>query len=308
MADARTGAWDAELVAQCGLDLSCLPTLADSQEIVGTTTQTSGLKAGIPVVQGAIDTSLEFLCCAPLDAQTASLKLASAGVLSCGTDTPAPQPPVSFYPHILPDAWYHAAGMSACTGALDWMRTQFFDNCDYAALEALAQTATRGANGVLFHPYLEGARAPHWDTKLTADLSGLTHATTRADIARAAYEGIGFAFLDIWRHMETCLNAPMPKHLHLLGGGAHSPFWAQMLADMLNADISVGQHNDASFAGALLAGYGAGAFASLAEAARAGYHEAARFTPDKAAHTHYSECHANYDARRIGLQEGQTDD
>ena len=79
----------------------------------------------VPVYQGAIDTSMEWLCVAPLEANSATVKLASAGVISLATAQDTRFPPVSYYPHIIDGLGYHAAGMSDCMGALEFARRQF---------------------------------------------------------------------------------------------------------------------------------------------------------------------------------------
>ena len=111
---AMTG-WDDALLALSGLDGDALPRVMSACDLAGSVTDAAaaafGLPANVPVYIGSIDTSTEWLCCAPLSSTTASLKLASAGVLSFGAPAPAPTyPPVSRYPHILENGVYHAAG------------------------------------------------------------------------------------------------------------------------------------------------------------------------------------------------------
>lgn len=293
--------WHDDLLAYAGLSPQHMPPLADMLSMAGHVTQSAaqqtGLKVGTPVYQGAIDTTIEWLCCAPLTAGTASLKLASAGVLAFGDTSAKPHPPVSLYPHILPDTHYHAAGMNNCMGALHWVRQLYLSDMDLHEMQALAQTAPMGSNGVVFYPYLNGERAPLWDASRTASLCGLSRGTTRADIARAAYEGIGHALNEIFQDMTAKIGV-RPDRLHLLGGGAQDAFWGQMLADMMNVEIARGQHTDCSFATALMAMTADGAFADVTEAAAAGYQHAAHFTPDKSKTRGYADFHDLFIAQR----------
>lgn len=301
LADFTAGTWSQDLVAAAGLAESALPSLHASTAIAGTVTPEAasafGLPVDTPVVTGSIDTSVEFLCCAPLDADTASLKLASAGVLAFSDTSASPHPPVSLYPHILDGAVYHAAGMNACSQAIDWVGQTLLGGRDATAMAELAATAPIGANGVVFHPYLAGERAPLWDASLTAQVSGLSRATHAADVARAAFEGVGHALSEIWHDMTDKLGR-RPARLHVMGGGAHSDFWCQMLADMLNLPLRRAKQTDCSFAGALLAAHAVGHFATLAEAAAAGYQSDGEFAPDKANHAVYSELQLTFRERR----------
>ncbi len=297
LADFKTGDWGEALLAESGLTRMALPTLispsAQAGEVTPQAAETFGLPANVPVYQGSIDTSVEFLCCAPLAAQTASLKLASAGVLSFSGSEKIPQAPVSLYPHILPDAVYHAAGMNACTQAIDWVGRTLLGGLSAPQLAELAATAPPNANGVLFHPYLAGERAPLWNPSLTAQFSGLSRASGRGDMARASFEGVGHALTEIWHDMTTRLNHT-PDRLHIMGGGAVSDFWCQMLADMLSVRLTRAEQTDCSFASALLAAHAHGRFVDLEEAAAAAYRQQGEFIPDKQNHAGYGEAHEKF--------------
>ncbi len=306
LADYRTGLWSPPLIEMAGLRPDVLPPLVTPMAEAGTLTpqaaQETGLTAGIQILQGTIDTTMEWLCCAPLSPHTASLKLASAGVLAISTPhqwakkqvqkQAQPLPPLSLYPHILPEAVYYAAGMNQCVPALTWVREVLLGDIAQDDMRRLAETAPLGAGGVLFHPYLSGERAPLWQADATASLHGLHRGSTNADIARAAYEGIGFAFCDIWHDMSEQLPQ-MPDALFVLGGGAQCDFWCQILTDMLGVPLTRGAQStqgDASFAGALLAGVGAGAF-TLSDIKQTDF---TIFTPDKDCHSRYCQVYDDY--------------
>ncbi len=155
----------------------------------------------------------------------------------------------------------------------------------------IAADAPAGADGVLFHPYLLGERAPHWSPDLTASFTGMTRATNQSHLARAVFEGIGHALTQIWHSMDIAASEAT-----VLGGGAQSAFWCQMIADMTGAVLRVPEHTDASFGAALLAAHADGAFDTLATAAEAGFHKRAEFSPDKQAHACYIASHEVYRA------------
>lgn len=293
----RDGAWDEDLQKLSGLPASAFPPLVAPMTQIGPVSDAAAkafaLPIGIPVYQGAIDTSLEWLCAAPQTNDMATLKLASAGVLAFTTDTSASFPPVSFYPHIRGGLSYHAAGMSDCMGAIDWLRQTMTPHLDAPAFAEAAASCEAGADGLLFYPYLSGARAPFWDASLTAELRGLTRAHGQKAIARAAFEGVGHVLTAIWRDMTERLGH-RPDKLHVLGGGGQHDFFCQILADMLNVTlVRAGQH-DSAFAAALLAATANGHFADLSTAAATGYQMAGQFVPDSTRSAGYGESHEKF--------------
>ncbi|MGI9439851.1 MAG: xylulokinase [Parvibaculales bacterium] len=303
LGDFKTRKWSDTLLNLSGLGGHAVPHLCAPTAQTGSVTAAAcaafGLPKGVPVYQGSIDTSVEFLCCAPLAPQTASLKLASAGVLSFSAKTSTPHPPISLYPHILEGAVYHAAGMNMCMTAIDWVGRTLFAGLTAAQLAEHAASAPPNAHNVLFHPYLAGERAPLWKPDLTAQFSGLSRASNRADIARAAFEGVGHALTEIWHDMTDKLY--QPDLLHVMGGGAASDFWCQMLADMLNTPLHRATQTDCSFATALLAGVAHGQFDTFSQAALLATNSQQKqieFMPDKTRHNDYAEAHKNFiDAR-----------
>ncbi|MBL6761456.1 MAG: hypothetical protein ISQ19_02035 [PS1 clade bacterium] len=292
------GNWHDDLTAMSGLTPAALPKIIPIGAQAGTVSDEAAAAFGlprVPVYQGAIDTSMEWLCAAPLDKHTATLKLASAGVISFTTAAATRFPPVSYYPHVLDGLSYHAAGMSDCMGALDFVRTNFTPKLDARAFETAAAHAPAGADGVFFFPFLSGARAPFWDAALTAEMRGLTRAHDQSAIARAAYEGVGHVLSAIWHDMTDKLGH-RPDALHLLGGGGHSDFFCQMLADMLGVTLRRGGETDCAFATALFAAaVHRGEKPDLL--AHAAYAANGQFTPDKAAHSVYARLHEGFMAR-----------
>lgn len=294
------GQWSPVLQQMSGLEPSAFAALLAPQEDAGRITADAAarfaLPLGCPVYQGAIDTSMEWLCLGPPAAGMASLKLASAGVLALSEAKATPVPPVSFYPHVEKGLFYHAAGMSDCMGAIDWVRQNLTPTLSVEQFAAAVEKAPLGAEGLIFYPYLSGARAPFWDADLRAELYGLTRAHATPAIARAAYEGVGHVLTAIWHDMTERLSSK-PQSVHLLGGGAHQAFFGQMLADMLDTPLHMGAETDCAVATALLAATAHGVFDTLADAAQAAYQPVQQFVPDKQSHRGYAFIHENFMAR-----------
>ena len=152
-----------------------------------------------------------------------------------------------------------------------------------------------GANGVMFHPYLQGERCPYWDPNLRASFTGVSISSTRGDFVRALMEGVAFSLRDCYRTLEE-MSLPA-KRIFLIGGGARSRPWSEIVANVFNRPVSVPEPGDASFGAALLAGVGAGVFSDEREAVAKCLRISRRIEPDAAAAAEYAGLFACY--RRI---------
>lgn len=268
MADNATKGWSAELAGLIGLDMSILPPIVPAERIVGGVTAEAaartGLKEGTPVVCGSNDTTVEFFGVGGNKPGIGGVKLATAGVLFLATLGPEVHPPISCYPHIMPGMYYTATGTNSCASAHRWVRDLMFSEGGFDAMDALASAAPRGAGGLLFHPYLQGERAPYWDPLLRADFIGMTISHGKMHFARAVYEGIAFSIRDLLgAARELGLEF---STIRLMGGGAKSATWRQIIADVTGLVIERTESGDASFGAALVAGVGVGLFGSPEEA------------------------------------------
>lgn len=252
---AETGQWSGALCGLAGIDASLLPEIRGSMTPAGEVSENAARKfnlaPGTPVYTGAIDTSVELLAAGCVAEGQSAIKLASAGVVSLSTADKKSLPPLSCYPHC-ETGWYLASGMNSCTTALDWLRREMLSDMSLQSFNDLAALAPPGARGVFFHPYLMGERAPHWNPGLTASLSGMGRETGREDVARAGFEGIALAIRDVKENMEMLAGHSFGQ-FSLLGGGAKSPLWSQIMADTLQTPIAVNPHSDAAHGAALLA-------------------------------------------------------
>jgi xylulokinase len=276
LADQRTGTWSPALCDLIGWDIATLPPIRPAIDIVGYVRNADfGLHPGTPVICGAMDTTTELFGAGALYPGQATIKLATAGVVCEVTTAPVVQPPVSCYPHIEPGLFYTAAGTNSCASALRWLRDTL-NLPSFAAIDEAAAAAPPGAGGLLFHPYLQGERAPYWDADLRADFIGLTMAHSAPHMCRAVLEGVAFSLADVIAANPRPVTGPV----RLLGGGAASPLWRQIIADVTGLTLAVPAGADAAFGAALLAALGTGAFASPAEAVARCVHIAATTIPN----------------------------
>jgi xylulokinase len=268
LADSSTRGWSGELCEMVNWTPETLPPIVEPTAIVGMVTSTAalecGLRAGTPVVCGSNDTTVELFGAGATKAGEGAVKLATAGVTYLVTDGPVVRPPVSCYPHIVEGLYYTATGINSCASAHRWMRDQFFAAEGFDGMDVLATSVPAGSEGLLFHPYLQGERAPYWDPKLRADFVGVTMRHEQAHFARALYEGIAFAIRDAMTSAEDL--GMQYDTIRLIGGGARSATWRQIMADVLGRQILLPANGDASFGVAAVAGIGVGIFSDPADA------------------------------------------
>jgi xylulokinase len=244
------------------------------------------------VVCGSNDTTVEFYGVGATEPGMGAIKLATAGVLFLAADKPVVNPPISCYPHILPGLWYTATGTNSCASAHRWVRDRFFAAEGFAGMDALASGVAPGSGGLLFHPYLQGERAPYWDPQLRANFLGLTMGHGKAEIARATYEGISFSIRDLVEQAKGFGQSF--GTVKLLGGGAKSATWRQILADITGLTIERPGNGDASFGAALVAGVGVGLFKDARDAVARCVTTLDRNEPDEKNRALYEELFALY--------------
>jgi xylulokinase len=302
LADSTRRDWSPELCDLIGWEPSTLPPIADPSAVVGTITPSAarqcGLSAGTPVVCGSNDTTVELFGAGAIAPGEGAVKLATAGVIYQVTNGPLVRPPVSCYPHIVDGLYYTATGINSCASAHRWMRDQFFAQDGFDGMDRLAATVQPGSDGLIFHPYLQGERAPHWDPKLRADFVGLTMQHGRAHFARALYEGVAYAIRDAMSASEAL--GMRYDTFRLLGGGARSATWRQIMADVLGKKILLPANGDASFGAAVLAGIGIGVFEGPADAVARCCRTVSTHEPSPSNHERYTEFFEVYrDVQRL---------
>jgi len=303
MGDDIRKTWSPEICALIGWDMQTLPPVVKPAAITGQVTAEAaaqtGLAAGTPVVCSSNDTTVEFFGIGAATPGIGAVKLATAGVLFLATQGPSVHPPISCYPHIIDGLYYTATGTNSCASAHRWLRDQMFGQGGFAEMDSLAATVPPGSDGLLFHPYLQGERAPYWDPLLRADFIGLTISHNRAHFARALYEGIAFSIRDLLAAAQA-LGLEFGT-IRLLGGGARSALWRQIIADVTGLTIERTESADASFGAALLAGIGTGVFTSPADAITQCVRLLDRTVPDPKTHAFYSKVFEIYKQAQAAL-------
>ncbi|MFW3171061.1 xylulokinase [Geodermatophilus sp. CPCC 206100] len=246
--DVVADGWSAAACAAAGIDPALLPEVRPSAEVAGTT----GVAwAGeVPVVVGGADTPLALLASGTRDARQVNLG-SGVQVLAPGRrPAPADDPPVHCYADV-EDGWYGMAALQ--NGGLAWSWVAGVLGMPPAELFAAAASVPPGAGGVVFRPFLTGERGGVAEPSARGGWTGLSAGTTRADLARAAVEGVLFAV----GAAAELLGGGGP--VVLTGGGGRSPVVRQLLADVLGVPVRALPLRSASAVGAArLAGRGTG--------------------------------------------------
>ena len=297
-----SGKWDEELVELSGLSLAKLPRIIKPTDVAGRITaeaaEFTGLPVGLPVVCGSSDSAVEDYGAGAVEPGDLIIKLATAGNVNSMTAAAHPHPKTLTYSHIIPGMWYSVSATNAAALCMRWLRDGFYGEREgnvWQKIEAEASTSSIGANGVFFHPYLQGERCPYWDANLRASFTGVSISSTRGDFARALMEGVAFSLRDCYRTLEE-MRLPV-KRIFLIGGGARSALWSEIVANVFNCTVAVPEPGDASFGACLLAGTGIGMFSDAKDAVAKCLKIGRTIKPDAAAAARYDHLFVCY--RRI---------
>lgn len=290
---ARIG-YDAELLALSRLDQARLPDLVRAVDVVGTLlpgpADELGIPPGLPVVGGTPDVQSATLGSGAVADFRAHVYLGTSSWITCHVPFKKTDlfHSVASLPSAIPDRYFVADDQETAGACLVWLRDRVLWPRDELAaspppsdafrrIDALAGTAPVGSHGVVFTPWLHGERTPVDDRRIRASWTNLSLHATRADLCRAALEGVAYNSAWLLRTVERFVGRRL-NPIRAVGGGAASELWCQIHADVLDRTIEQvrdPQHANVRGAGILGAvGLGFGTFAELARNVEvAGRHE-----------------------------------
>jgi xylulokinase len=308
MFDVTRRRWSFEMMDGLGLDRDILPACYESAEISSViSTQAAaltGLKAGTPVAGGGGDQAASAVGNGIVEPGVVSCTLGTSGVVFAHMETVAYDPDgrVHTFCHAVRDKW-HVMGVTQGAGlSLQWLRNQLAPGMTYDALTEEAAKAPAGSQGLFWLPYLMGERTPHLDPQARGGWIGLTAKHTRADLIRAVMEGVCYS-------QKDCLDAIgklgiAATSVRASGGGARSPFWRQVLADVFGKKVARLETQEGSaYGAALLAMVGTGEYISVPEACAATIREAYAVEPRVTESAVYARGHAVYRALYPALRQ-----
>jgi xylulokinase len=261
--------WSPEVLTALDIPAEYLPPTFEGTDVTGTLTPAVanelGLPAGVPVFGGGGDQAASAVGTGAVRAGVVSLSLGTSGVVFATTDGPAIEPEgrLHAFCHSVPGKWHFMGVMLSAAGSLRWHRDTFAPNTDYDTLLAPVADIPPGSDGLFFLPYLTGERTPHPDPLARGAFIGLTVRHGFAHLTRAVLEGVSFGLRDGFELMKGAGLKDISQ-VRVTGGGARSPLWRQILADVLQAEmVTVNTTEGAAYGAALLAAAGSGAFPSV---------------------------------------------
>jgi xylulokinase len=297
--DIATRDWSPEVLDALDIPAEWLPKTHEGPEITGTLSaeaaQATSLKLGTPVVGGGGDQAAQAVGVGAVEPGIVALTLGTSGVVFASTPEPFVEPEgrLHAFCHSVPDRWHLMGVMLSAAGSLRWYRDTLAPGVHFETLLAPAAEVPVGSEGLLFLPYLTGERTPHPDPLARGAFVGLTVRHTQPHMTRTVLEGVAFGLRDSFELMKSAGLAEI-RQVRVSGGGAKSPLWRQILADVLGVElVTVNTAEGAAYGAALLAATGTGVYPSVDSACAAVIQTTGRTTPGPASTT-YEELYPLY--------------
>lgn len=244
--DVERRQWSPAMLEATGLDERHMPRLVEGTEISGRLSAEAaaalGLKPGIPVAGGGGDNAAGAVGIGVVHPDRAFVSLGTSGVIFVADNVlkKDPERAVHAFCHCIPGMWHRMAVILSAAATLSFTaRLAGVDEASLLAETEAAGLSPRAQSRLVFLPYLSGERTPHNDPTATGVVFGLDGATTRADLGRAALEGVAFALADGLDALEA--EGGRIETLSVIGGGARSRFWGRILASTLQKPLTYHQ-------------------------------------------------------------------
>lgn len=277
--DMHKGVFNRTICTEVGLDTNMLPKLYACHDVVGKVTKEAamkcGLKVGIPVVAGGLDSACGALGTGAIHDGDTQEQGGQAGGMSICLDSYKADPRLILSNHVVPNKWLLQGGTVGGGGVLNWLEKQLGDSERQLAIKnqtnsfeelcKLAEKVNPGSNGVIFLPYMAGERSPIWNPQAKGVYYGLDFSKTKGHLIRAGLEGVAYS---LKHNLEIAEAADAQvKMLRAMGGAANSHLWTQIKSDITGKEIRVVSTDTTTTLGAaLLAGVGTGIYDDFEEA------------------------------------------
>ena len=261
--------WSPEMLSLCGVSEAQLPRLYESYNCVGTLlpelADALGLPRTVRVCAGAGDNAAAAIGTGTVGGGACNISLGTSGTVFISGERFGVDPNNALHSFAHADGRWHLMGcMLSAASCNRWLMEDVFGSADYAAEQALIGSSRLGENGVYFLPYLMGERSPINDTDARGVFIGMTMDTKRADLTQAVLEGVAFAIRDMLS-VARSLGLDIRRSM-LCGGGARSPLWREILANVLGIELDIPvSEQGPGMGGAMLAMTACGEYASVRE-------------------------------------------
>lgn len=261
--------WSQEMLDICGIRKEQMPRLFESYAPIGTlrsdVAEALGLDPACIVCAGAGDNAAAAVGTGVIGEGGCNISLGTSGTVFISSKSFGVDPNNALHAFAHADGGYHLMGcMLSAASCNKWLMDVIYQTADYAGEQASITEAMLGNNRVYFLPYLMGERSPINDTNARAAFLGMTMDTTRADLTLAVLEGVAFAIRD---SVEVARSLGIEiRSSKICGGGAKSPLWKKIIANVLNAELQCPESEQGpGMGGAMLAMVASGAYGSVQE-------------------------------------------
>lgn len=265
--DVEHKCWSKEMLTICGITEAQMPKLFESYECIGTVKAEVAAQLGIgnhvKVVAGAGDNAAAAVGTGVVGEGGCNISLGTSGTVFISSEKFGVDPNNALHAFAHADGGWHLMGcMLSAASCNKWLLEDIFGTSDHAAEQAPIGDDKLGENHVFFLPYLMGERSPINDTNARGTFIGMTMDTTRADLVQAVLEGVAFAIRDsveVARSLGITINSSK-----ICGGGAKSPLWKRIFANVLNCELEVPvSEQGPGMGGAMLAMVACGEYESV---------------------------------------------
>ncbi|WP_019614601.1 xylulokinase [Psychromonas ossibalaenae] len=231
--------WSDEMLKATGLTRKHMPVLYEGCEITGSLKKELAQQWGmecVPIIAGAGDNAAGAIGVGITEPGQAMLSLGTSGVYFAVSDgyLSNPESALHSFCHALPNKWHTMSVVLSAASCLSWV-ADLTGFKDVGEMLSCVENKAKPESQVLFLPYLSGERTPHNDPNAKGVFFGMTHSTSKEDLALSVLEGVGFALADGLDALHA--TGLRPKEISLIGGGARSHYWRQMLADIFGEKL-----------------------------------------------------------------------
>lgn len=230
--------WSDELLSACHLTRAHMPRLFEGNQITGhllpELADSLGMKS-VPVVAGGGDNAAGAVGVGIVKPGQAMISLGTSGVYFAVSEgfVSNPESALHAFCHALPGTWHTMSVILSAASCLNWV-AKLTGFSDVPTMMSTLEAQTPETN-VIFLPYLSGERTPHNNPNAKGVFFGMTHDTGPLQLAQSVLEGVGFALADGLDALHN--TGEKPSEIALIGGGARSPYWRQLLADIFNHEL-----------------------------------------------------------------------
>ena len=267
--DVKNRCWSQEMCNICGIEKSWLPKVYESSEAVGTLKPELAAELGVSehvvVAAGAGDNAAAAVGTGTVGDGACNISLGTSGTVFISSEKFGVDQHNALHSFDHADGSYHLMGcMLSAASCNKWWMDEIIGTKEYAKEQEGIQKL--GENHVYFLPYLMGERSPHNDPDARGTFIGLSMDSTRSDMTQAVLEGVAFALRD---SLEVAKSLGIQiTRTKICGGGAKSPLWRKIVANVLNIKVDVLENEEGpALGGAMLAAVACGDYKSVAEAA-----------------------------------------